>query len=361
MLAMLVPQSATAISSSCSSCPRPLRPPRFGTFSTAVTAGTNKHLRDLRALDAFRNPNKIPFLQAQAGREQNRPRRRRIPILIMLDAAAWFLLRFFTIVVLGVPLQSILKHPKSMDAPWVWSFWFRLPIVVGIGYGIFPWWCVTCNRIFSPSNDLASAVSIVFAPLATLLYAALAGYAVVSLWGRLEKVRSSLHKEFALLEILEKRIPEDNERLKKHFQDHVDGVEQYEVQRGTPAPSRFNHLAELAAAPELADGVAQQEIQSIAKVRAERRAAEDICFPTVVWASLRLLTVLLLTAFALLAGRSGAIPGRGERILFSLLVVVLFWVNHLCRDLVDLCGGDFQLDIDELRRDAGLFRHRWQR
>ena len=29
----------------------------------------------------------------------------------------------------------------------------------------------------------------------------------------------------------------------------------------------------------------------------------------VVWASLRLLTVLLLTAFALLAGRSGAIPG----------------------------------------------------
>ena len=206
---MLVPQSATAISSSCSSCPRPLRPPRFGTFSTAVTAGTNKHLRDLRALDGFRNPNKIPFLQAQAGREQNRPRRRRIPILIMLDAAAWFLLRFFTIVVLGVPLQSILKHPKSMDAPWVWSFWFRLPIVVGIGYGIFPWWCVTCNRIFSPSNDLASAVSIVFAPLATLLYAALAGYAVVSLWGRLEKVRSSLHKEFALLEILEKRIPED--------------------------------------------------------------------------------------------------------------------------------------------------------
>ena len=36
--------------------------------------------------------------------------------------------------------------------------------------------------------------------------------------------------------------------------------------RGTPAPSRFNHLAELAAAPALADGVAQQEIQSIAKV-----------------------------------------------------------------------------------------------
>ena len=228
MLAMLVPQSATAISSSCSSCPRPLRPPRFGTFSTAVTAGTNKHLRDLRdlrALDTFRNPNKTPFLQAQ-GQEQNRPRRRRIPILIMLDAAAWFLLRFFTIVVLGVPLQSILKHPKSMDAPWVWSFWFRLPIVVGIGYGIFPWWSATCNRIFCPSNDLASAVSAVFAPLATLLYAALAGYAVVSLWGRLEKVRSSLHKEFALLEILEKRIPEDriisreHERTRENTREH---------------------------------------------------------------------------------------------------------------------------------------------
>ena len=25
--------------------------------------------------------------------------------------------------------------------------------------------------------------------------------------------------------------------------------------------------------------------------------------------------------------------GRGERILFSLLVVVLFWVNHLCAEL----------------------------
>eukprot|EP00438_Fugacium_kawagutii_P015248 Skav215775 [mRNA] locus=scaffold2278:98337:99540:+ [translate_table: standard] len=172
-------------------------------------------------------------------------RKHRIPIMILLDAAVWFLLRFFTIVVLGVPLQSILKHPKSMDAPWVWSFWFRLPIVVGIGYAIFPWWSASCNRIFSPSNDLASAISTVLAPLTTLLYAALAGYAVVSLWGRLEKVRSSLHKEFALLEILEKRIPEDRS--------------------GTPAPSRFNHLAELAAAPALADGVAQQQIQSIAQ------------------------------------------------------------------------------------------------
>ena len=45
-------------------------------------------------------------------------------------------------------------------------------------------------------------------------------------------------------------------------------IDECEAARGTPAPSRFNHLAELAAAPELADGVAQQEIQSIAKVRA---------------------------------------------------------------------------------------------
>lgn len=285
-------------------------------------------------------------------------RKRRIPIAIMVDAAAWFFLRFFTIVVLGVPVQSILKHPKSMDAPWIWSFWFRLPIVVGFGYGIYPWWSSRCREIFQPTGDLLSGVSTVFAPLTALLYAALAGYAVVSLWSRLEKVRSSLHQEFALLEILEKRIPKDDAKLKKHFQDHVDGVEQYEVQRGVPAPSRFNHLAELAAAPALADVVAQQEIREIAKVRAERRAAEDICFPTVVWASLRLLTVLLLTAFALLSGRSGSVAGQGERILFSLLVVVLFWVNHLCRDLVDLCGGDFQLDVDELRRDAGLFRRR---
>ena len=305
---------------------------------------------------------KMLLRNAQAAQELNRPpRKRHIPVVVWLDAAGWFLLRFFTIVVLGVPLQSILKHPKSMDAPWIWSFWFRLPIVVGIGYGIYPWWFAMCSHIFRPSENLVSVIASVFAPLMTLLYSALAGYAVVSLWGRLEKVRSSLHKEFALLEILERRIPKDNKELKSHFQNHVDGVERYEVQRGTPAPSRFNHLAELAAAPALADGVAQQEIQSIAKVRAERRAAEDICFPTVVWASLRLLTVLLLTAFALLAGRSGAVVGRGERILFSLLVVVLFWVNHLCRDLVDLCGGDFQLDVDELRRDAGLFRHRWQR
>ena len=138
-------------------------------------------------------------------------RKRRIPIAIMVDAAAWFFLRFFTIVVLGVPVQSILKHPKSMDAPWIWSFWFRLPIVVGFGYGIYPWWSSRCREIFQPTGDLLSGVSTVFAPLTALLYAALAGYAVVSLWSRLEKVRSSLHQEFALLEILEKRIPKESE------------------------------------------------------------------------------------------------------------------------------------------------------
>eukprot|EP00439_Symbiodinium_sp_Y106_P067303 s948_g11.t1 len=153
-----------------------------------------------------------------------------------------------------------------------------------------------------------------------LLYAALAGYAVVSLWGRLEKIRSSLHREFALLELLETK--------------------------------------EMAASPALADLAAQQEIRTIAEVRAERRAAEDICFPTVVWASLRLLATLLLVAFVLPCGATPVETGRGMRILFSIFVVVLFWVNHLCRDLVDLCGGDFQLDVDELRRDAGLFRQR---
>ena len=177
----------------------------------------------MTAINGISRPHFVgrPFLQGPGGfqtsfktratkaSQEQHSRKRRIPIVIMLDAAAWFLLRFFTIVVLGVPVQSILKHPKSMDAPWVWSFWFRLPIVIGIGYGIFPWWSATCNRIFCPSTDLASAISTVFAPLTTLLYAALAGYAVVSLWGRLEKVRSSLHKEFALLEILEKRIPKD--------------------------------------------------------------------------------------------------------------------------------------------------------
>ena len=134
---------------------------------------------------------------------------RRIPILVLLDAAGWFLLRFSTIVVLGVPVQSILKHPKSMDAPWIWSFWFRLPFVLAFGYSVFPWWASTCTRLFQPSGHLLAALSTVFAPLTTLLYAALAGYAVVSLWSRLEKVRSSLHKEFALLEILEKRIPKE--------------------------------------------------------------------------------------------------------------------------------------------------------
>lgn len=195
---------------------------------------------------------------AQAAQELNRPpRKRHIPVVVWLDAAGWFLLRFFTIVVLGVPLQSILKHPKSMDAPWIWSFWFRLPIVVGIGYGIYPWWLAMCSHIFRPSENLVSVIASVFAPLMTLLYSALAGYAVVSLWGRLEKVRSSLHKEFALLEILERRIPkesltkndslptmkvvdrstkfcyrcQDNKELKSHFQNHVDGVERYEVQR----------------------------------------------------------------------------------------------------------------------------------
>ena len=55
-------------------------------------------------------------------------------------------------------------------------------------------------------------------------------------------------------------------------------LDEWEAARGTPAPSRFNHLAELAAAPELADGVAQQEIQSIAKVRAcEVQKKCDLC------------------------------------------------------------------------------------
>ena len=113
--------------------------------------------------------------------------------------------------------------------------------------------------------------------------------------------------------MIDRTCHEDNEKLKKHFQDHVDGVEQYEVRRrcavaflslevlsvcfsarglhnlalvcfcslsffenhgtwkrtiarGTPAPSRFNHLAELAASSDLADGVTQQQIQTIAKV-----------------------------------------------------------------------------------------------
>ena len=38
--------------------------------------------------------------------------------------------------------------------------------------------------------------------------------------------------------------------------------------------------------------------------------------------------------------------GRGERILFSLLVVVLFWVNHLCTRLSD----------DSSRFDAMIFQ-----
>lgn len=274
------------------------------------------------------------------------------------DAVAWFVARFVTIILLGVPLQFLVKHPKSMDAPWIWSFWFRLPVVLGIGYAVFPWWCATCARLFKPTAEIALIVSTVFAPVMALLYAALAGYAVVSLWGRLEKIRSSLHREFALLELLETRVPKDDSGLRKLFYDHVEGVEQYEVKRGVPAPSRLNHLAEMAASPALADVSAQQEIRTIAEVRAERRAAEDICFPTVVWASLRLLATLLLVAFVLPCGATPVETGRGMRILFSIFVVVLFWVNHLCRDLVDLCGGDFQLDVDELRRDAGLFRQR---
>ena len=163
---------------------------------------------------------KMLLRNAQAAQELNRPpRKRHIPVVVWLDAAGWFLLRFFTIVVLGVPLQSILKHPKSMDAPWIWSFWFRLPIVVGIGYGIYPWWLAMCSHIFRPSENLVSVIASVFAPLMTLLYSALAGYAVVSLWGRLEKVRSSLHKEFALLEILERRIPKESLTKKRHSAD----------------------------------------------------------------------------------------------------------------------------------------------
>lgn len=285
-------------------------------------------------------------------------RSERIPPLVLVDAVAWFVARFVTIILLGVPLQFLVKHPKSMDAPWIWSFWFRLPVVLGIGYAVFPWWCATCARIFKPTAEIALIVSTVFAPVMALLYAALAGYAVVSLWGRLEKIRSSLHREFALLELLETKVPKDDSGLRKLFYDHVEGVEQYEVKRGVPAPSRLNHLAEMAASPALADLAAQQEIRTIAEVRAERRAAEDICFPTVVWASLRLLATLLLVAFVLPCGATPVETGRGMRILFSIFVVVLFWVNHLCRDLVDLCGGDFQLDVDELRRDAGLFRQR---
>lgn len=163
---------------------------------------------------------KMLLRNAQAAQELNRPpRKRHIPVVVWLDAAGWFLLRLFTIVVLGVPLQSILKHPKSMDAPWIWSFWFRLPIVVGIGYGIYPWWFAMCSHIFRPSENLVSVIASVFAPLMTLLYSALAGYAVVSLWGRLEKVRSSLHKEFALLEILERRIPKESLTKKRHSAD----------------------------------------------------------------------------------------------------------------------------------------------
>jgi len=141
----------------------------------------------------------------------------------------------------AVPLQFLVKHPKSMDAPWIWSFWFRLPVVLGIGYAVFPWWCATCARLFKPTAEIALIVSTVFAPVMALLYAALAGYAVVSLWGRLEKIRSSLHREFALLELLETRVPKDDSGLRKLFYDHVEGVEQYEVKRGgavSAEPSR---------------------------------------------------------------------------------------------------------------------------
>ncbi|OLQ03870.1 hypothetical protein AK812_SmicGene13106 [Symbiodinium microadriaticum] len=40
-------------------------------------------------------------------------RSERIPPLVLADAVAWFVARFVTIILLGVPLQFLVKHPKS--------------------------------------------------------------------------------------------------------------------------------------------------------------------------------------------------------------------------------------------------------
>lgn len=191
-----------------------------------------------------------------------------------------------------------------------------------------------------------------FLPVVSLLYAVLAGLTAFVLWQRLQRIRTLFYQEFAALEMVEARLGEKQVAENLMLSEHLSAIHKYALESGTGAPARWNRLPQLGASAALrGDAPAQAQLLAASQARAERRSTMAVSFPLVLWASLRVLAMAILGAFcALTAGeRSRAFPA-----IFAVLVLILYWSNHLCRDLSDCCRGDFSVESQEVERQSGL-------
>lgn len=277
---------------------------------------------------------------------------------VWAKAALEFAANLVVATLVGAPYTYVGETRQHKGPRWLWSFWVRLPPVLCAGYLAFPALCRAAARHFPASASLNQVIVNLFAPIVSLIYAIIAGQVVVSLWSRLFSIRMLLNRELAALEILERKLPEDDSVAKRLFSEHVVGLDKYAIQQGTIAPNYYNKLAELAALPSLKDDTAVQELlDSLADLRAERRANTEIGYPRTLWGTLRVCSIILLGCFVILAqgfGTKSAIEQRGIRIIFCLFILTVFWVNHLCRDMAELNYGEFQIDASVLRTHTAL-------
>jgi len=273
-------------------------------------------------------------------------------------AALTFVANTLAATLVGAPYTYTGESLRDRVGPrWLWYFWVRLPPVLCASYFAFPSLCRAAARYFPASPALNQVITSLFAPIVSLIYAIIAGQVVVSLWTRLYSIRTLLSRELAALEILERKLPE-GDTTEKLFAEHVVGIEKYAIEQGTVAPNYYNKVAELASLPSLrGEDAVQDLLESLADIRAERRATTEQGYPRTLWGTLRSCAIILIGCFLILAqgfGNAGAVETRGVRIIFCLFVLTVFWVNHLCRDLAELNYGEFQIDEEVLRRDTAL-------
>jgi len=276
---------------------------------------------------------------------------------VWASAALQYLANLAIGLLVGAPYSYEGQSRKPAGPRWIWYFWVRLPLVIILAYLAFPVLCRRATRHFPLSESFSQIITSLFAPIVSLIYAIIAGQVVVSLWGRLHSVRILLNRELAALEVLERKLPGDDPRALRLFAEHVVGIDKYAL-RGALAPNHYNKLAELASLDSLKDDDAVQDlVDSLADLRAERRATTDIGYPRSLWGTLRVCAIVLIGCFVVLAqgfGAASAAEQRGVRIVFCLFILTVFWVNHLCRDMADLSHGEFQIDADAIRHHTAL-------